>query len=47
MRCPPSFIEPNSVARGREIVSKMRSIIPRQMYDVAIQAVIGVNVSCP
>ena len=34
----------NSVARGREIVSKMRSIIPRQMYDVAIQAVIGVNV---
>ncbi len=44
MRCPPSFIEPTSVARGREIVSKMRSIIPRQMYDVAIQAVIGVNV---
>lgn len=25
----------NSVARGREIVTKMRSIIPRQMYDVA------------
>lgn len=34
----------NSVSRGREIVSKMRSIIPRQMYDVAIQAAIGVNV---
>lgn len=34
----------NSVARGREIVSKMRSIIPRQMYDVAIQAAIGANV---
>ena len=34
----------NSVARGREIVTKMRSIIPRQMYDVAIQAAIGVNV---
>lgn len=34
----------NSVPRGREIVSKMRSIIPRQMYDVAIQAAIGVNV---
>lgn len=34
----------NSVARGREIVSKMRSIIPRQMYDVAIQAAIGMNV---
>lgn len=34
----------NSVARGREIVTKMRSIIPRQMYDVAIQSAIGVNV---
>ena len=34
----------NSVARGREIVTKMSSIIPRQMYDVAIQAAIGVNV---
>lgn len=34
----------NSVARGREIVTKMRSIIPRQMYDVAILAAIGVNV---
>jgi len=34
----------NSVARGREIVTKMRGIIPRQMYDVAIQAAIGVNV---
>ena len=34
----------NSGARGREIVTKMRSIIPRQMYDVAIQAAIGVNV---
>ena len=34
----------NSVARGREIVTKMRSINPRQMYYVAIQAAIGVNV---
>ena len=34
----------NSVARGREIVTKMCSIIPRQMYDVAIQAAIGANV---
>lgn len=34
----------NSVARGRVIVTKMRSIIPRQMYDVAIQAAIGANV---
>lgn len=34
----------NSVARGREIVAKMRGIIPRQMYDVAIQAAIGANI---
>lgn len=34
----------NSVFRGREIVSKMRGIIPRQMYDVAIQAAIGANI---
>ena len=31
----------NSQYRGREVVSKMRGIIPRQMFDVAIQAAIG------
>ncbi|MBX7230348.1 MAG: translation elongation factor 4 [Burkholderiaceae bacterium] len=31
----------NSVHRGREVTSKMRELIPRQMYDVAIQAAIG------
>ncbi len=30
--------------RARAVVSKMREIISRQMYDVAIQAAIGVNV---
>jgi len=34
----------NSQHRGREVVSKMRSIIPRQMFDVAIQAAIGSNI---
>jgi GTP-binding protein LepA len=28
-------------ARGRSVVSKMRSLIPRQMFEVAIQAAIG------
>jgi GTP-binding protein LepA len=30
--------------RGRAIVAKMREIISRQMYDVAIQAAIGTNI---
>ncbi len=34
----------NSVFRGRELASKMRELIPRQMYDVAIQAAIGANI---
>lgn len=29
---------------GKTLVSKMRKVIPRQMYDVAIQAAIGANV---
>ena len=34
----------NSVYRGRELATKMRQLIPRQMYDVAIQAAIGSNI---
>jgi GTP-binding protein LepA len=30
--------------RGRAVVGKMRKLIPRQMYDVAIQATIGANI---
>ncbi|NLA88355.1 MAG: elongation factor 4 [Alcaligenaceae bacterium] len=30
--------------RGREVASKMRGLIPRQMYDVAIQCAIGAEV---
>ena len=33
-----------SVYRGRELVSKMRELIPRQMYDVAIQAALGAQI---
>jgi len=34
----------SSQGRGREVAAKMREIIPRQMYDVAIQAAIGGNI---
>lgn len=30
--------------RGRAVVAKMREVISRQMYDVAIQAAIGANI---
>jgi GTP-binding protein LepA len=33
-----------SIYRGRAVVAKMREIISRQMYDVAIQAAIGANI---
>jgi GTP-binding protein LepA len=33
-----------SLHRARDVVAKMRKIIPRQMYDVAIQAAIGANI---
>ena len=34
----------NSQHRGREVAAKMRELIPRQMFDVAIQAAIGANI---
>jgi len=34
----------NAQYRGREVVNKMRSLIPRQMFDVAIQAAIGAQI---
>ena len=33
-----------SVYRGRELVKRMRELIPRQMFDVAIQAAIGAKI---
>jgi GTP-binding protein LepA len=33
-----------SQLRGRAVAAKMRKLIPRQMYDVAIQATIGANI---
>jgi GTP-binding protein LepA len=33
--------EDNAYARGRALASKMRELIPRQMFEIAIQAAIG------
>ena len=30
--------------RGRELVAKMRQLIPRQMFDIAVQAAIGAHI---
>ena len=34
----------NSQYRGRELATKMRELIPRQMFDVAVQAAIGAHI---
>jgi GTP-binding protein LepA len=34
----------NSQYRGRELASKMRELIPRQMFDIAVQAAIGAHI---
>jgi GTP-binding protein LepA len=34
----------NSVYRGRDLATRMRKLIPRQMFDVAVQAAIGSNI---
>ncbi len=33
-----------SIARGRELTERMKDIIPRQMFDVAIQATLGAKI---
>ncbi len=34
----------NAVYRGRDLATRMRKLIPRQMFDVAVQAAIGANI---
>lgn len=34
----------NSHYRGRELAQKMRELIPRQMFDIAVQAAIGAHI---
>jgi GTP-binding protein LepA len=33
-----------AIYRGREVVTKMRKLIPRQMFDIAVQASIGAQI---
>ncbi len=33
-----------AMSRGREVASRMRALIPRQMFDVAVQAAIGSHI---
>ena len=34
----------NAAPKGRDLAARLRELIPRQMYDVAIQAAIGTNI---
>jgi GTP-binding protein LepA len=34
----------NAIYRGRDLVTRMRGLIPRQMFDVAVQAAIGAHI---
>ncbi|MCP2821143.1 elongation factor 4, partial [Salmonella enterica subsp. enterica serovar Typhimurium] len=34
----------NAQVRGREVAAKMRELIPRQMFDVPVQAAIGAHI---
>jgi len=34
----------NAPYRGRDLAARMRALIPRQMFDVAVQAAIGANI---
>ena len=34
----------DSVSKGKSLISKIKELIPRQLFDVAVQASIGSNI---